>query len=86
MFCTICEKVIPDPGGLLIPLDRTTCSVECHEELIRQAEAVLGKYKKVIRLSTGVAYQVPTRDMIEKGIKELDLDKYPLWPEGAFNG
>lgn len=35
---------------------------------------------KVVRASTGVAYKVPIKDTIEKGVREEDLDRYPLWP------
>jgi len=33
----------------------------------------------VVRQSTGIAYKVPIRDIIERGIREQDLDQYPLW-------
>lgn len=58
-----------------------TCSDECHEELVRHVISQFGQFKKVIRQSTGVAYKVPTRDILEKGIKEAELDRYPLWEE-----
>ncbi len=38
-----------------------------------------GEFKKVVRATTGVVYKIPVKDIIEKGIKEQDLDKYPLW-------
>lgn len=60
---------------------RRTCSDECHDVLIDTIESIVGKYKKVTRLETGVDYKVPTIDLIEKGIKEEDLDKYPIWNE-----
>jgi hypothetical protein len=50
------------------------------------AERRFGKYKKVVRASTGVAYKVPTRDIIEHGLKERELDKYPLWPDSEPAG
>lgn len=40
-----------------------------------------GEFKKVVRASTGEAFKVPTRDIIEKGIQEQDLDQYPKWVE-----
>jgi len=58
-----------------------TCSDECHEELVRRLVAGSGEFKKVIRLSTGVAYKVPTMDIIEKRVKEEELDRYPIWEE-----
>lgn len=56
------------------------CSDE-HEELIRRLISEFGEFKKVVRMSTDIAYRVPTRDIIEKGIREQDLDRYPLWEE-----
>ncbi|MBA7709036.1 hypothetical protein ES703_117943 [subsurface metagenome] len=47
------------------------------ESLIAQ----FGEFKKVARMSTGVAYKVPTRDIIEKGILEQELDQYPKWED-----
>lgn len=58
-----------------------TCSDECHEEFVRRLIADFGEFKKVVRAATGVAYRVPTRDIIEKGLREQDLDQYPLWEE-----
>ena len=52
---------------------------ERHERLIQELIARFGEYKKVVRVRTGVAYKVPTRDILEKGIREQDLDWYPEW-------
>ncbi len=56
-----------------------TCSDECHAELVKRLIARFGEFKKVVRQSTGIAYKVPIRDIIERGIREQDLDQYPLW-------
>lgn len=72
--CIICQQIYDRGRGL-------TCSDECHEELVRRLVAEFGEFKKVIRLSTGVAYKVPTRDIIEKGLMEEELARYPLWEE-----
>lgn len=58
-----------------------TCSDECHEELARRLIAEFGEFKKVVRQSTGLAYRVPTRDIIEPGLREEELDRYPPWEE-----
>lgn len=71
-ICLICGKLY-EPGSEL------TCSDNCHEELVKRLIAEFGEFKKVVRASTGVAYKVPTRDIIECGLKEQDLDQYPLW-------
>jgi len=74
-ICVICGKLY-EQGRLL------TCSDECHEELVKRLIFEFGEFKKVVRMSTGVAYKVPTRDIIERGLREQDLDRYPLWEEG----
>jgi len=54
-------------------------SDERREKIIQELIARFGEYKKVVRVRTGVAYKVPTRDILEKGIREQDLDRYPEW-------
>ena len=49
--------------------------------MVRHLLGDSGEFKKVIRLSTGVAYKVPTMDIIEKVLKEENLDRYPIWEE-----
>ncbi len=51
------------------------------ERLIQELIARFGEFKKVVRMRTGVAYKVPTRDILVKGIREQDLDQYPKWVE-----
>ena len=58
-----------------------TCSEECHDELARHLIDQFGEFKKVIRMTTGEAFKVPTRDIIERGLREKELDRYPLWKE-----
>ncbi|MBA7578256.1 hypothetical protein ES708_20118 [subsurface metagenome] len=72
--CVICDTKDIQQGGV-------TCSAQCHEELVSRLIARFGEFKKVVSQSTGVAYKVPIRDIIEKGIREQDLDQYPLWEE-----
>jgi len=72
--CFICLKLYE--GGREL-----TCSDRCHEELVKQLVAEVGEFKKVVRMTTGVAYKVPMRDIIEHGVKEEELDRYPLWEE-----
>jgi len=54
-------------------------SDERREGLIQELIASFGEFKRVVRMRTGVAYKVPTRDILGKGIREQDLDRYPLW-------
>jgi hypothetical protein len=42
-------------------------------------EGACGKYKQVVDQETGVAYRVPTRYIIEKGLKYENLKNFPLW-------
>ena len=51
------------------------------KEMVRHLITESGEFKKVVRASTGVAYKVPTRDIIEKGIRAQDLDQYPKWED-----
>ena len=72
--CLICPKYYE--GGREL-----ACSDECHEELVRHLIVEFGEFKKVVRASTGIAYRVPTGDIIESELREQDLDRYPLWEE-----
>jgi len=58
-----------------------TCSEECHKRLVEKLVREFGEYKKIVDAETGVAYRVPTRDIIERGLRYEDLTKYPLWEE-----
>ena len=68
--CAICGE--PYFGGRQL-----TCSDECHDELVSRLLLKYGEFKIVVRMSTGESFKVPTRDIIEKGIREKDLDQYP---------
>ena len=63
------------------PNQRLTCNLGCHEALVVHLEQEFGTYKKVVRQTTGVAFRVPTRALIEEGLREQDLDRYPRWEE-----
>ncbi len=52
-----------------------------HDELVNHLVTQFGEFKKVVRMTTGEAFKVPTRDIIEKGILEQDLDQYPKWED-----
>lgn len=71
--CVIC-------GNPILP-GKVTCSDECHEKFVYKCEQDFGVYKKVVDMTTGLAHKVPTRTIIEQGIKQGDLYKYPLWTE-----
>lgn len=65
-------------------VSRITCSTDCHEKLVRHIEKEVGEYKKVIDQETGISYRVPTREIIEKGLTQKDLSKYPVWTDKKF--
>ena len=69
--CVICEA--PCPQG------KITCCDDHHEEFIQKVEAQFGLYKKVVDMETGITFRVPVRDIIEKGLKQQELHKYPEW-------
>jgi len=77
--CVICGK--PYIMGRLL-----TCSEECHEKLIEILIKKFGECKKVVDAETGKAYKVPTRDILEKGLRYGDLINYPLWEEASESG
>lgn len=72
--CIVCHQLYEQGREL-------TCSDECHEKLVKGLISEFGEYKKVIHQSTGVAYRVPTRDIIERGIQGRELDRYPRWED-----
>ena len=54
---------------------------DSREQIISRLIEQFGEFKKIVRMSTGEAFKVPTRDIIEKGIQEQELDKYPKWED-----
>lgn len=77
--CVICQKQY-EPGREM------TCSDGCHQELVRRLIVEFGEFKKVVRMSTGIAYRVPIKDIFDPGIKEQELDQYPIWEEEVEYG
>ena len=71
--CMIC--------GTPIAADRLTCSEDCHEKVVDFIESQYGHYKRVVDGVSGLSYRVPVRDIIELGLKQTDLKKYPFWVE-----
>lgn len=58
---------------------KITCSDDCHEKFIVKMLEEHGTYKKVIDQDSGLAYKIPTRLIIEKGLRQQDLMNYPRW-------
>ena len=58
---------------------KPTCGDDCHEKFIVKMLEEYGTYKKVIDQASGLAYKIPTRLIIEKGLRQQDLMNYPRW-------
>ena len=86
MSCPVCESGAEGEELFLViarSLDgrKITCSDQCHERLVACLEGRFGTHKRVVRVPTGEEFRVPLRTIIEVGIREVDLDKYPRWDE-----
>jgi len=68
--CVIC--------GRRIATRLLTCSERCHEELINRLVKEFGEYKIVVDAQTGLKHKVPTRDILEHGLRYDDLGVYPV--------
>lgn len=58
---------------------KITCSNYCHEKFIIKMLQEHGLFKKIIDTTTGKQYKIPTRVIIEDGLRQQDLKNYPLW-------
>lgn len=58
-------------------LSKTTCSDQCHEKFVQYFETLVGKEKLVTSVATGKTYKVPTRYIIEQGLKGYELQNFP---------
>ncbi len=58
---------------------KITCGNFCHEKFIIKMMKEHGLFKKVIDIETGIAYKIPTRLIIEEGLRQTELKNYPVW-------
>ena len=73
-LCVVCRREIP-PGD---PYGRPyTCSEECHVQFVDALERVFGPVRRVGSLRTGKTHLVPTRVILEDGLRECELELYP---------
>jgi len=72
MICIICGKLY-ESGRLF------TCSEACHRKFIDMLVETFGEFKKVVDKQTGKAYRVPTRYILEHGLKHEELPNFPEW-------
>ena len=61
---------------------KVTCSDTCHEVLVADIERKFGAEKIVVDIATGRKHRVPTRVLIERGLRTEELPQYPE----AFDG
>ena len=66
-------------GGLYRVGRMYTCSEECHEKMVDGLVEKFGEFKKIVDVETGVAYKVPTAEVLERGLWREDLKKHPKW-------
>ncbi|WP_174591897.1 hypothetical protein [Methanocella conradii] len=66
-------------GAELEVRTRITCSDKCHRLFVRVLISQFGEFKRLVDQSTGKSYRVPTKEIIEKGLKWRDLTRYPEW-------
>lgn len=59
--------------------NKITCSDDCHDSYMKKAIIEFGEFKKVIDLASGKAHRVPTALIIQCGLKQEDLKKFPVW-------
>jgi hypothetical protein len=57
-----------------------TCSRRCHERFVAELERQFGKEKVVIDQATGRRHLVPTRTLIERGVRQEELGSFPEAP------
>jgi len=57
-----------------------TCSKRCHDGFVEQVISLFGDTKIITDATTGKRYRVPTREILENGIKHTDLPRFPLQP------
>jgi len=62
------------PGG------RITCSAKCHETFVTEVERQFGPHKVVVDQATGRRHLVPTRRIIEQGVRQDELGLFPEEP------
>ncbi len=61
---------------------KVTCSDTCHEVLVADIDREFGAEKIVVDIATGRKHRVPTRVLIERGLRTKELAQYPEAPDG----
>lgn len=73
--CAACKKEYDEkaPGARAV-----TCGDECHKTLLDYYCSVWGETKRVTDATTGKVHLVPTRTIMEDGLKHGELAQYPV--------
>ncbi len=78
-ICPACEKDLPPIGTRTRQL---TCDDVCHRVWIERLIAAYGETRRIVDLSTGKTHLVPTRVILEQGVKGSDVSTYPEAHDG----
>ncbi len=58
---------------------KITCGDYCHEKFVQNMLQEYGLFKKVVDQTSGITYKVPTRTIIETGLRAEELKNFPTW-------
>lgn len=58
-----------------------TCSDKCHQVMVEEMIGMYGEEKRVLDMVSGIYHRVPTKYIIEHGLKREELRKFPVWDE-----
>lgn len=72
--CPVCAADLPPPDTRRYAC---TCDAACHRIWIDSLVARFGDTRAITDGETGKVYQVPTREILERGIRYADLAGYP---------
>lgn len=73
-LCPVCGADLPPPDDRRFSF---TCDAACHRAWIDQLVARYGDTRDITDAETGKVYQVPTREILERGIRHAHLASYP---------
>ena len=69
---TCCQDEVDDHQNI-------TCSELCHYRFVKKMLEEFGEYKKITDTNSGKSYKVPTKLIIEEGVRQEQLKNFPLW-------
>ena len=78
-LCIVCKISLDSSNSDIESHQKITCGDYCHEKFILQMIKEHGMFKKVVDITSGINYKVPTRLIIEDGLRQQDLKNYPTW-------